>query len=540
MIQTDVLIIGSGLAGLSLALKLSERFDVAVVTKDQIKESNTNYAQGGIASVVEATDHFDFHLSDTLATGSGLTHKKIASQIIKDGPKLIKQLIDWGVEFSRAKNKAFDLGREGGHSHRRILHAGDITGAIIERALIQKAKQQKNIRFFEYHSAIDLITASKIDPNLNKESDRCLGAYIFDRKSHRVETFQANTTVLATGGAGKVYLYTSNPDIATGDGLAMAYRAGAKVANLEFVQFHPTCLYSPQAFIKDVNEKKQRTFLISEALRGEGARLINKKGQRFMKAYHANQELAPRDIVARAIDDQMKTNGDEFVFLDISHQGQSFLEKRFPNILQTTKEHGFDMATEPIPVVPAAHYMCGGVCVDQKAKTSIQDLFAIGEVAHTGLHGANRLASNSLLEAMATANYAAKAILAKPSSSKTGELPLWDASQTTKAFEKVTVYENWQAVRRLMWNYVGIVRSDERLLRAQKRLEIIFEEIKNYYWKYSVSQDLIELRNLAQVAKLTIECALKRKESRGLHFNSDYPKEDPQFLKDTVIFKADK
>jgi len=527
----DFIVLGSGIAGLSFALKVAPRGRVAIVTKKDRAESNTNYAQGGIAAVTSKEDSFELHVRDTLTAGAGLCKESVVRTIVEEGPARIQELIELGMKFSERDapaedgGKELDLGKEGGHSKRRILHAKDVTGREIERALLNAVARQPNIQIFENHIAIDLITSQKLG---RADTNRCLGAYVFDKKANRVWAFTAPVTLLATGGCGKVYLYTTNPDIATGDGVAMAYRGGAAIADMEFVQFHPTCLYHPQA----------KSFLISEAVRGEGGVLRTLDGREFMDAYHPLKSLAPRDIVARAIDSEMKKSGAEHVWLDITHRPARFLIERFPNIHQTCLRYGIDITREPIPVVPAAHYQCGGVVTNVDGETDIAGLYAVGEAACTGLHGANRLASNSLLEALVCAQRAAEKAIAQPLQKIEMEIPLWQSGNAHNPDEMVVVSHNWDEIRRLMWDYVGIVRTNKRLERAAKRIANLQEEIREYYWNFIVTSDLLELRNIATVAELIVRCAQLRPESRGLHYNLDYPQPNPAWeQRDTVLRK---
>jgi L-aspartate oxidase len=529
--DSDFLVLGSGVAGLFYALQVAEHGRVTVVTKKEAVQSATNFAQGGIAAVVSDEDSYEAHAKDTMTAGAGLCHEDVVNFVVERGRTAIEALGKLGVEFDREGGGAqggaeFELGREGGHTVRRVLHHRDATGREIERALLARARAHPNITLLEDHCAIDLLTtrgAGLPGPN------RSLGAYVLDAKTGQVERFRARATFLATGGAGKVYLYTSNPDIATGDGMAMAYRAGAALANMEFFQFHPTCLYHPQA----------KSFLISEALRGEGAILRNEAGEAFMEDHHPMKDLAPRDIVARAIDNELKRTGEDSAFLDITHRDADYLRDRFPNIYEACLGYGIDMTQVPIPVVPAAHYCCGGVRTDLLGETEVQNLFAGGEVSCTGLHGANRLASNSLLEGVIFAQAAADEGVRRFSDlPPPGDVPVepWREGSATESSEAVVITQNWDEIRRLMWNYVGIVRTNKRLTRARRRILLLKEEINEYYWDFRVTPDLIELRNLATVAELVIECASRRKESRGLHYTLNHPeRDDENFLSDTVV-----
>jgi L-aspartate oxidase len=525
----DALVLGSGAAGLTFALKMAEQGTVAVVTKRGRADSNTRYAQGGIAIVVDGSDSFDAHVKDTMIAGDGLNDERIVRLCVEEGPARLDELLKLGVAFTRNPDDgALDLTREGGHSARRVVHAKDTTGKSIEDALVAAAERHPNIRFFDDHHAVDLITRKRLGM---RGEDRCLGAYVLDNQSNRIEVFLGRVVLLATGGAGKVYRYTTNPDVATGDGIAMAYRAGCDIANMEFFQFHPTALYHPQA----------KNFLVTEACRGEGGILRRMDGHAFMPDYDPRKDLAPRDIVARAIDSELKRTGDEHVVLDLTHLKPDFIEHHFPGIHQQLLTFGIDMRTTPIPVVPAAHYCCGGVEVDDQGRTTLPGLLAAGEVTHTGLHGANRLASNSLLEAVVFGHRAA--VIAREVKTdlpaKDVDVPEWNTGFAADPDENVLVTHAWDEVRTLMWNYVGIVRSNKRLMRAQNRLAALEKEVREDYWAFKLTRDLIELRNLTLVASLVVECALARKESRGLHYTLDYPtKDDARWLRDTVVMKG--
>jgi L-aspartate oxidase len=530
-IKTDFLIFGSGIAGLTYALKVCPYGSVTIITKKDRRESNTNYAQGGIAAVMDPEDTFSSHIGDTITAGAGLCNTDVVKMVVSEGPDRIRDLINWGVPFTKrgkGKNVSFDLGKEGGHTRRRILHAGDITGKEVEKILLKRIANSPNIRILENHICVDLITAKKLGQK-NITKNICCGAYVLDIKNNNIHTFVSKVTLLATGGAGKTYLYTSNPDISTGDGIAAAYRAGARVSNMEFIQFHPTCLHHPQA----------KNFLISEAVRGEGAVLRLANGKPFMKKYHPLKDLAPRDIVARAIDAELKKSGDEAVYLDFSSKSKAFIKKRFPNIYKKCLSFNFDMAVEPIPVVPAAHYVCGGVSVNDFGETNITGLFASGEVACTGLHGANRLASNSLLEALVYSHRAAIKSVQEGAerSFPTVKILPWDSGNAMDSDESVVITHNWDEIRRLMWNYVGIVRSNKRLQRAKTRITLLQKEITDYYWNFIINADLIELRNISTVADIIINSALKRKESRGLHYTIDYPDKVKRFAKRNTVMQ---
>ena len=516
-VVSDVLVIGSGIAGLSFALKIADHAQVVIVTKKEKAESNTNYAQGGIAAVFSPADSFENHIRDTLACGNGLSKRNVVEKIVREGPARVQELMTLGVDFSRSATGELDLGMESGHSKRRIVHAKDLSGEEIEDVLLNAISRHPSIKLFENHIAINLVV----------KNSQCGGCYVLDRENSTIRNFVAKITVLAAGGMGRVYLHTSNPDIATGDGIAMAYRAGATIMNMEFTQFHPTCLYRPY----------ETPFLISEALRGEGAILQDKRERRFMDHYHSMKELAPRDVVARAIDQELKKSGDEYVLLDVSFKDHQFIRSRFPGIYEKCLSFGIDITKDPIPVVPAAHYCCGGVKATIVGETDVKNLFAIGETACTGLHGANRLASNSLLEALVCADHAAercKRLLKE-------EIPLqpfapWEPGEAVDIDEAVVITQNRDEIRRLMWNYVGIVRSNKRLTRAKKRITLLQQEINQYYWDFILTTDLVELRNMALVAELIIDSAMMRKESRGIHYFLDYPEKLP-VARDTLLRK---
>ena len=528
MQQFDVLIIGSGLAGLSLALRTAEHKKVCLVSKRRINDTASDWAQGGIAAVInDDNDTVEAHIQDTMTAGAGLCDAAVTELVAKQAKPAVEWLIEQGVGFTREQDDSgYHLTREGGHSHRRVIHAADATGHAIQTTLSEKVRTHPNICLLENHIAVDLITTRKVTQTKIEQADdnSCLGAYVLDNHTGKVITIAAQNTILATGGAGKVYLYTTNPDVSTGDGMAMAWRAGCRMANMEFIQFHPTCLFHPHA----------KSFLISEVVRGEGGLLKLADGTRFMPEYDERAELAPRDIVARAIDFEMKKRGLDCVYLDISHKPLAFIIEHFPNIYRRCLELGIDMSKAPIPVVPAAHYICGGVMTDDKGRTDIKNLYAVGETACTGLHGANRLASNSLLECLVFGHTAAEDILSQPTK-LSPQLPYWDESRVTDADEEVLITHTWDELRRFMWNYVGIVRTDKRLSRALHRIHMLRNEVHEFYSNFKVSNDLIELRNLLQVAELIVESAIARKESRGLHFSKDHPNLDADAIPTVLV-----
>ncbi len=513
MQQFDVLIIGSGLAGLTVALKVAAEKKVCLVSKRKINDTSSSWAQGGIAAVLTSDDSIEAHIQDTLIAGAGLCDQEVTREVASHAKETVEWLIAQGVPFTREDDDSgYHLTREGGHSHRRIIHAADATGHAVQKTLAEQVLSHPNITVLEDHIAVDLITSRKAGLSTAQDNAECLGAYVLDNTNGKVMTIAAQHTVLATGGSGKVYLYTTNPDVSTGDGVAMAWRVGCRVANMEFIQFHPTCLYHAEA----------KSFLITEAVRGEGGILKLPNGKRFMPDHDKRGELAPRDVVARAIDFEMKKRGIDCVFLDISHKPADFIISHFPTIYRRCMELGIDITREPIPVVPAAHYMCGGVMTDHIGRTDVSGLYAIGETACTGLHGANRLASNSLLECMVFGQAAAKDILAQaPKESMT--LPYWDESRVTDADEEVIITHTWNELRRFMWNYVGIVRTSKRLTRAMHRIQMLQDEVHEFYSNFRISNNLIELRNLLQVAELIVKSAMERHESRGLHYSKDYP-----------------
>ena len=520
--QFDVLIIGSGVAGLACALKLDKNLSVALISKGSLVDGSSWLAQGGIAAVLDEEDSIEAHVDDTLIAGDGLCHKDTVKFVVENGQKTIRWLVDQGVLFTKDKsNKNFHLGQEGGHSFRRILHSADATGKAITRALIKKVREASNIQIFEEHCAVDLITQEDSTTNRMK----CVGSYLLNLKSSEIGLFQAKTVVLASGGASKAYLYTSNPDGASGDGIAMAWRKGCRVANMEFNQFHPTCLFNADA----------KSSLITEAIRGEGGILLLPTGERFMNKFHKDGELAPRDVVARAIDHEMKRIGCDCLYLDISHRESSFIRESFPNVYEECLKYGVDITKDKIPVVPAAHYTCGGVIVSKDGQTDLSNLYVIGESSFTGLHGANRMASNSLLECLVYAESSANSINYRlPEISLPFEIPQWDESRVIHSDENVVISHNWDELRRFMWDYVGIVRTKKRLLRAANRIELLQNEIQEFYKNFSISRDLIELRNLASVSQLIIKSAQQRKESRGLHYTIDFP-DKSKFAKDTIL-----
>ncbi|HEY4242265.1 MAG TPA: L-aspartate oxidase [Kofleriaceae bacterium] len=511
-LETDYLVIGSGIAGFNFALLAAEHGRVVVMTKQRVTDTNTNWAQGGVAAVLSPDDSFERHVEDTLTAGDGLCDRAVVEACVTDGPRQVERLLSLGVRLEHDEHGALDLGREGAHTRNRVVHWQDVTGREIQRALVEAVASHPNITVLDSHIAVDLLSLAKYggDPG-------CFGAYVLDTKSGQVMTICSRATILATGGTGKVYVYTSNPDVATGDGIAMAYRLGAAVCDLEFVQFHPTVLYHPHA----------RNFLLSEAMRGEGGVLRLANGEEFMQRYHPMKSLASRDIVSRAIDNELKKSGADCVFLDMTHLDPAFVKGRFPNIYEKCLELGIDITKQGIPCVPAAHYQCGGVKTDATGRTTVAGLYAIGECAFTGLHGANRLASNSLLEAMVYSTRAATAVREEPRHRPAHVAP-WSNAGTTDSNDAIVVALNWEEIRRFMWSYLGIVRSDKRIERARHRIEILRDEIREYYNDFKITSDLVELRNLALVAHLIIESARRRKESRGLHWTLDYPEKLPE------------
>jgi len=517
-LKTDVLIIGGGISGLSLGIKLAQLMpdqEILILTKEELTDCNTYYAQGGIACVWDEEDSFENHINDTMVAGDELCDEDIVRKIIMKAPDRIRDLIDWGVNFTKNENGSYDLGQEGGHSHRRILHVDDHTGRGIENTLIKKIREYPNVHIKEQWCAV----------NLYAKNLKCYGTYALDQEAEEIHNIASKITVLATGGAGKIYLYTTNPDVASGDGIAMAYRAGATISNMEFYQFHPTCLYHPYA----------KSFLITEAMRGEGAILKDLEGNAFMEKYHPDKELAPRDIVSRAIDAELKKSGDDYVVLDIaSYRDTDFIKEHFPMIYQKCLKFNIDITKEPIPVVPAAHYCCGGVVAKIDGTTDVKNLYVIGESSCTGFHGANRLASNSLLEGLVCAHECANLIAENIKNSKIREFESWEPGNAVPSTEAVVITQNGEEIRRFLWNYVGIVRTDRRLQRAKKRINLLLEEINNYYWDYKIDKNLIELRNLATVAKIIIVSAISRKESRGIHYNVDYPKKAKNIRNTTI------
>ena len=520
--NTDVLIIGSGIAGLSTALQLPDHKRVLVITKGQIADCSTSWAQGGIASVMSKSDSFKKHLDDTIENGHGIIDENIAYEIIQEGPSCIKWLIDIGVPFTKKKNNDISLTLEAAHSERRIVYIDDKTGTVIHKKLYEKVLSKKNINILHEHQVIDIISENELT---NK--NRCIGAYVFDKKMNKIHSFSAKSIVLATGGASKIYQFTSNPYTSTGDGIAVSWRAGCKISNMEFIQFHPTCLYHPAI----------KSFLISESLRGEGGKLYTPENNRFMMKYDQRGELAPRDIVARAIDNEMKQNDYTNVYLDISHRPAEFIKNRFPEIYKKCKSINIDITKDRIPVIPASHYTCGGVQTDISGKTNMKNLYVIGESSHTGFHGANRLASNSLLECLVMAKKCAERIAKEKIKINyaSSDLPQWDDSLVTESKERFAISHNWDELRKIMWNYVGIIRSDKRLNIAKEKIDLIEKEMNEYYYKYNITSEMLELRNIIHVAKLIIKSALARKESRGLHYSIDYPKINDKYNKNTNI-----